>query len=123
MLNFPKETLKTIKQYLLRQKKEVDQNLKRVEETDPAHTPFVAESSEPGTDSYIADTHTKTVVLKDQLARMSSSIRKTLSKIGQGSFGKCEKCGQHIELGRLLAMPTAEYCLSCSRKRLKSPPR
>lgn len=119
MLNFPKETLKKIKQYLLRQKKEVDQNLKRIEETDPVRTPFLAESSEPGTDSYIADIHTKTLVLKNQLARMSSSIKNTLSKIGKGTYGKCEKCGKPIEMGRLLAMPTAEHCLTCSKKSLK----
>lgn len=120
MLNFPKKTLTTIKKYLLRQKREVDKNLKVVEETDPARTPFLAESSEPGTDSYIADTHTKIVVLKNQLVKMSSSIKKTLSKIKKGTYGKCEKCGKPIEIGRLLAMPTAQYCLSCSKKSNRS---
>lgn len=119
MLNFPKQTIKKIKRYLLRQKKEVDQNLKRVEEADPAATPHLAESSEPGTDSYIAEVHTKTVALKNQLVKMSGSIKKTLSKIGKGEYGRCERCGKAIEVKRLLAMPTAEYCLSCSKKKLK----
>lgn len=119
MLNFPKKTLDSIKKYLLRQKRQVDKNLVGIEEDDPARSPALAESSEPGTDSYIADSHTKVLVLKNQLMKMSNNIKATLSKIRAGTFGKCEKCGKQIELGRLLALPTAQYCLSCSKK-LKS---
>src|SRR3989338_9158752 len=116
MLNFPKETLKFIKKYLRRQQKEVDKNIKEVEEDDPVKSPALAESSEPGTDSYIADTHTKTVVLEQQLKKTKTSIKEALLKIKNGTYGKCEKCGKQIELGKLLAMPTASRCLSCSKK-------
>lgn len=119
MLNFPTKTLNLIKKYLLREKREVDKNLKEVEEDDPAKSPSLAESSEPGTDSYIADTHTKDVVLENQLKKVSNSIKNALLKIRKGTYGKCEKCGKQIELGRLLAMPTAQYCLSCSKKLAK----
>lgn len=115
MLNFPKQTLDYIKKYLLRQKREVNKSLKEVEEEDPAVSPALAESSEPGTDSYIADTHGKTLVFKDRLMKMNSSIMVTLKKIKKGTYGKCEKCGKQIETGRLLAMPTAQYCVSCSK--------
>ncbi len=116
MLNFPTKQINSIKKYLLRQQKEVEKNIKEVEEDDPARSPALAESSEPGTDSYIADTHTKILVLKDQLLKTSTSIKKTLSKIKNGTYGKCEKCGKQIEIARLLAMPIAQYCLSCSKK-------
>ena len=116
MLNFPKKTLDSIKRYLLRQKRQVDKSLVEIEEDDPARSPALAESSEPGTDSYIADSHTKIVVLKNQLLKMSNNIKSTLSKIKTGTFGKCEKCGKQIEAGRLLALPTAQYCVSCSKK-------
>lgn len=118
MLNFPKKTLDYIKKHLMKQKQEVDRSLEEVDKDDPAKTPDLAESSEPGTDSYIADTHTKNLVLKDQLTKMSKSIKATLSKIQNGTYGKCENCGKQIEIGRLLAMPTAEYCVSCSQKKV-----
>ena len=51
MLNFPKKTLDSIKRYLLRQKRQVDKSLVEIEEDDPARSPALAESSEPGTDS------------------------------------------------------------------------
>ena len=116
MLNFPTKTLELIKKYLLRQQKEVDKNLKEVEEDDPAKSPSLAESSEPGTDSYIAETHSKAVVLELKLKNAKTSIKVALSKIKKGIYGKCEKCKKQIEIGRLLAMPTAQYCLNCSKK-------
>lgn len=119
MLGFPTKTLSTIKRLLLRQQRQVEKNLKEVEEDDPAKPPSLAESSEPGTDSYIADIHNKTLVLKNILIQVSSNIKKALSKIRSRTYGKCEKCGQRIELGRLLAMPTASLCLSCSKKATK----
>lgn len=119
MLNFPKNTLTFIKKHLLRQQREVDKNLKEVEEDDPASSPSLAESSEPGTDSYIADVHTKNIVLGQQLKSAKTSIKTALFKIKKGSYGKCEKCGKQIEVGRLLAMPTAQYCLLCSNTNSK----
>lgn len=116
MLNFPTKTLNLIKRKLLNQQKQVETNLLEVEKDDPAKDDSLAESSEPGTDSYIADTHSKAVVLGEQLKKAGNSIRHALSKIGKGTYGKCEKCGKQIELGRLLAMPMAQYCLSCSKK-------
>lgn len=119
MLNFPKKTLDFIKRYLLRQQKQVEKNLKEVSADDPAKSPALAESSEPGTDSYIADTHAKTIVLEQQLKSAKTGIKAALLKIQKGIYGKCEKCDNQIAVGRLLAMPTAQYCISCSEKTLK----
>lgn len=119
MLGFPTKTINYIKNILLRQQKKIEKNLKEAEEDDPVKGEAVAESSEPGTDSYIADSHTRTVVLEDKLKKTNTSIKTALSKIGKGTYGKCEKCGKQIEVGRLLAMPTAQHCLSCSKKNFK----
>ena len=119
MLDFPIKTINYIKGLLVRQQKEVEKSLKEVEKDDPAKSDILAESSEPGTDSYIADAHTKVVAFENQLKKTSSSIKTALSKIAKGIYGKCEKCTKKIEVGRLLAMPTAMYCLSCSKKSSK----
>lgn len=116
MLDFPTKTINYIKSILVKEQKEVEKSLKEVEEEDPAKGDGLAESSEPGTDSYIADSHTKTVVLEEQLKKANTSIKVALSKITKGTYGKCEKCGKQIEVARLLAMPTAQYCLADSSK-------
>lgn len=119
MLEFPRKTINYIKDLLLSQQKKVEKNLQEVKLEDPAKGEVLTESSEPGTDSYIADGHTRTVVLEEQLKKAHTSIRTALSKIGKGTYGKCEKCHKAIEIGRLLAMPTAQYCLACSKKNSK----
>ncbi len=119
MLDLPSKTINYIKNLLDKQQKQVEKNLKEVEDEDPAIAPVLAESSEPGTDSSIADSHTKTVVVEQQLKKANTSIKVALLKIRKGTYGKCEKCGKQIEIGRLLAMPTAQYCFNCSKKLAK----
>ena len=116
MLDFRTKTLNTIKKLLKRQQKQVEENIKEVDEDDPVKSPSLAESTEPGTDSYIADSHTKAMVIKNSLDQLGKNIQKALSKMRAGTYGKCEKCGNGIEIGRLLAMPTAALCLTCSKK-------
>lgn len=116
MLSFPIRTLNTIKRLLLRQQREVEESLEEVGSDDPAKTPSLIESSEPGTDSYIADSHNKIQVLQNNLRQVSINIKKALTKIRTGKYGLCENCGERIEIGRLLAMPTATLCLTCSKK-------
>ncbi len=120
MLRLPRKSLELIKKYLLRQQKEVEENVKEVESDDPATTPSLVETSEPGTDSSIADTHGKSLVIEKELTNAKTSIIAALQKIGNATYGKCEKCGQQIGIGRLLAMPTAQFCLSCSGKSTKT---
>lgn len=117
MLKLPHKSINLIKKYLLRQQKEVEKNLKEVKSDDPATTPSLVETSEPGTDSYIADTHGKSLVIEKELTNAKTGIIAALQKIKNATYGKCEKCGKQIGIGRLLAMPTAKYCLSCSNKR------
>ncbi|MBU1000761.1 TraR/DksA C4-type zinc finger protein [Patescibacteria group bacterium] len=116
MSNFPKKTLEFIQRYLLRQQREVEENLKNVIEDDPAKSPALAESSEPGTDSYMAEIHSKSIVFGKKLTDAKVSIQIALQKIKKGTYGKCEHCGKQIEVGRLLAMPTAQHCVACSKK-------
>ena len=113
------KNLNSIKQTLLRQQKVIEENIKEITEDDPVKGESLAESSEPGTDSYIADSHTKTLVLEEQLKKARTSVISALSKITRGTYGKCENCGKQIDLRRLLAMPTAQYCLSDSKKSSK----
>lgn len=103
----------------MRQQKEVEKNLKTVGADDPAIAPALAESSEPGTDSWIAANHTSTIALGDSLKRTANNIKNALGRIKDGTYGKCDRCGKQIEYGRLLAMPTAACCLICSKKPTK----
>jgi DnaK suppressor protein len=40
-------------------------------------------------------------------------IESALSRIRDGSFGKCLSCGNEIDVKRLLAVPWTRYCIQC----------
>jgi DnaK suppressor protein len=46
-------------------------------------------------------------------------VVKALGKLREDpeAFGECEECGEEIVLGRLRAMPYAEFCVACQGKR------
>jgi DnaK suppressor protein len=116
VLNLPRKTFETIKNRLLKQQKEIEQEIKSIEKDDPLNADSLAESSEPGTDSWMADMHGRTLAIKDNLMKLLSRTTKALTNIKSGKYGKCENCGKPIEVARLEAMPTATLCMSCSKK-------
>jgi RNA polymerase-binding protein DksA len=42
-------------------------------------------------------------------------IEAALTRISEGKYGTCAKCGEPIDPRRLKALPTAAMCISCSR--------
>lgn len=54
---------------------------------------------------------------KKILSQEKGEINKTLKKIKNKTYGKCEMCGKKISRKRLKAYPTVMLCLSCERKK------
>ena len=119
MLNLPRQSFDKIKQLLLRQQKEVEKDLQTLEKDDPVLSDSLAESTEPGTESWMADVHSRMTAMKRNLQDMLNRTKKALSNVNSGKYGRCENCGQAIEVERLKAMPTATLCMSCSKKAKK----
>ncbi len=119
MLNLTRPNFKKIKNKLLRQQKEVEEELKDLEKKDPVMLDGLAESTEPGTESWMADVHNQVVAVKHNLQSLLKKIKKSLTNLKTGKYGKCENCGKTIEPARLEAMSTATLCVSCSKKNLK----
>ena len=38
-------------------------------------------------------------------------VERALAKLDEGTYGKCEECGEEIAEPRLEAMPAARYCI------------
>ncbi|MEZ4884879.1 MAG: TraR/DksA C4-type zinc finger protein [Chitinophagales bacterium] len=43
-----------------------------------------------------------------------SNLQTSLSKIDEAEFGKCVKCGQSIQMARLMYMPESATCVRCA---------
>ncbi len=56
---------------------------------------------------------------RGEAERLSNSLRETLdevevalAKLDDGTYGRCEECGEAIATARLEAMPAARYCIT-----------
>jgi RNA polymerase-binding transcription factor DksA len=54
---------------------------------------------------------TKELSLQEDIAGRLDDIDRALAKVADGSYGKCETCGEEIPEERLEALPAARYCL------------
>jgi DnaK suppressor protein len=55
------------------------------------------------------------VSLVEQLQSSHGEVLAALERIEQGTYGKCESCGETIPIERLEALPTARLCVSCKQ--------
>lgn len=54
--------------------------------------------------------------LSNHARKLLEEIDDALRRMDAGTYGKCENCGQRIELERLEALPYARLCLECKRR-------
>ena len=50
------------------------------------------------------------------VAREVVSVRRALTRIENGTYGSCARCGEEIASKRLEARPEAALCIDCARK-------
>lgn len=79
------------------------------------------ELSSAAGDQHIAD-HASEMVdrevdesLEENAEGIVREIDRALAKIEEGTYGRCERCGQEIPDERLEAVPYATLCVSCKQ--------
>jgi RNA polymerase-binding transcription factor DksA len=66
-----------------------------------------------GTDNFEQE---NTLNLLHNEEQQLAQIAEALERIEQGTFGKCEECGNNIPKARLKELPFTRYCVDCARK-------
>jgi len=105
--------LQNIKTLLFKKKKEVEKELEHLKKDDPYLVEDRLTSNEPATDASEFEGHERITVQTAALNNTLRQIKRALSRIGIGKYGKCEKCGKIIDLERLKVFPAATLCLNC----------
>jgi DnaK suppressor protein len=73
-------------------------------------------------DNHLGDIATVTfdremaTTLEDNATHVLTEINAALARIDDGSYGRCERCGQAIAPERLEALPWATLCIEDKRK-------
>jgi DnaK suppressor protein len=53
--------------------------------------------------------------LVEQLRNTVTEVTAALERLDDGTYGKCQSCGETIPLERLEAIPTATLCVNCKQ--------
>ena len=53
---------------------------------------------------------------RERLAERINRLTIALERLVEGTYGKCEMCGEQIETARLEALPDAARCLTCQER-------
>lgn len=78
---------------------------------DPEHASITTQSDADWT---TADVDADTLIARaERHAAALADTRLALSKVADGRYGTCERCGQGIGYERLIAYPSARRCLAC----------
>ncbi|WP_246190823.1 TraR/DksA family transcriptional regulator [Agromyces agglutinans] len=56
----------------------------------------------------------RTAVLADAEAEVAE-VDRAITRLAEGGYGVCERCGKPISVARLEARPTATLCIDCAR--------
>lgn len=56
------------------------------------------------------------LAILDRSHDVQATVEEALRRLATGEYGRCMKCGQHIALARLRALPFAVRCLSCQER-------
>ena len=62
----------------------------------------------------------KRLALEKRILDSLAEIDHALDKFADGSYGRCDSCGQLIEPARLEALPQATLCLECKARQAKN---
>ena len=79
-------------------------------------------TGEVGLDEDFADAGTATfdrerdLSIRNNIRDLIDQINRALTRIDEGGYGTCERCGQPIDASRLKALPHASLCLDCKRR-------
>ncbi len=102
------ERLKSLKESLEKERDRILQEMKEKHSVDEivAHGDLVDQSNDYSEREVLLG-------LAEHDRNRLLSINEALSKIEEGTYGVCAMCNEEIPEARLIAMPTAKYCIKC----------
>lgn len=112
MMKLSDEFLKTQRESLIEEKNKIEEKINRLKKY-PDYG-----SDEEDNLQEIAD-YESNLSIDEQLEFLLGKIKRALSAMDDGTYGKCASCKQEIEEGRLEIMPYAELCVTCNTQRKK----
>lgn len=103
-------------QHLAERKRELSAELARLTEP-PDETTAVAFGKRIGDGTTEAVERLSTTATARSISASLHGIERVLAKLEDGTYGRCDDCGQMIPAERLEARPITSLCVPCSQAR------
>ncbi len=98
-------------QNLLQEK--LDELLKEADRTVDGMTDAKENFPDPTDRASLESNRNFTLRIRDRERKLIGKIKEALARIEDGTYGKCEECGESIGLERLKARPVTTLCIDC----------
>ncbi len=70
----------------------------------------------PADDASAVYEQTLALTLRNTLSGTLAEVKEALRAIDEGTYGRCERCGEWIDPARLRALPFTDRCFTCAAK-------
>lgn len=124
-----KRELEEFRKMLEEERERLTEELEAMEEHAPEVEEQVGMDIGGGYDEDLADVASSTferekgLALESSVQAMLAQVEEALSRIDDGSYGVCQRCGDAIDAARLRVLPYATLCIRCKELEEKSPVR
>jgi RNA polymerase-binding protein DksA len=121
--------LEEFRKMLEEERERLTEELEAMEEHAPDVEEQVGMDIGGGYDEDLADVASSTferekgLALESSVQAMLAQVEEALSRIDDGSYGVCQRCGEPIDAARLRVLPYATLCIRCKELEEKSPVR
>ena len=117
-MTIDQKTLAELKEALLKEKVELEQDLSRIAKPlNKAAGDYETSFEDIGTDrednTTEVEQYADTLPVEITLEKKLQDIIEALKKIESGTYGICHNCNQEIDIERLRANPSAKTCIKC----------
>jgi len=108
MTKSEKAEVEKLRQLLEKQLKDLQSDIAR--KVQPTSSPALPDINDQAT---LESERSFELRIKDRERKLVGKVMEALKKIGDGTYGVCESCGDAIGIKRLKARPVTSYCINC----------
>jgi DnaK suppressor protein len=94
-------------------RREIHDKLRSLREQIPVHAPDVKDAEEQSVDDFVQEVDLALMQMKSETLK---KIDEAISRLEEGTYGRCQECDGEIPAARLKALPFAALCRDCQEE-------
>ena len=94
-------------------RREIHEKLRSLREQIPVDAPDVKDAEEQSVDDFVQEVDLALMQMKSETLK---KIDQAISRLEEGTYGRCEECDAEIPAPRLRALPFAALCRDCQEE-------